>query len=923
MISERIFIIILIFIATFSWIKIIGTLFTFKSSKEELTSKIVVPVIYIANTFTISTIFWDYLQWTLFWSLLPLLLLFMIKIRKNDFFRINSLYYISVFIIFSYAFYGAYYVVSLFVISAFMLFAFLDFINKKINLKLLCHQFQAYIMIAILLSLPTLMLIIDNNQIHAGNILTLGISGKDILSIFKLESTTTTFSHVLTLSAFIWLYDYPTSHSYEWIHMLTFLQYIGLIYVFLFIVFIIRGRRNLIYKEILFLSTVAIVFSVGYNIPFKFLNYNLLLIGGPFDIITNAYYFLIFFYIIAICASIPYIIQFIFEPKKLKGILKNKNTKYLHKIFKAAAILILAIIILTPAYVLYSGQVNNTTGWNEHEFEIPQSFNQLHAFFQKNYTSPDYYVLIIPMSTLASIQLNLGNGSFDDSSNLFNAYIPYPTISETFHNQVEPFVTLDNLINSNKNFSWLELTEIYHIKYIVVNIYANLTFPFMAESPDGSIFNISFAENELNSSGLALYHVGSFLIYENPLVSPFVDIQNKIPLIDTNNYTTLVNNILPIKGLPNQLESILVNSIPVGAFYSNSSIEFQNINRYTEFKYPNKTSYTMYLINSNSTLYQLNNSESKTMFPAYPTNLLSIQNISLNGSNYIKSKQLRYFSGDLFTSNVDINKYFNNYASIDSIILYANGNNSVQLNAFISKYNNETELSIYARINTKFFSDVNTIINSSFTGRFTISSYLNNSTDTVIFNHFNKDYKLFLPLQNFNEITENYYGYNQSMLSSLHINNIEPSNFSIYVKTYEVQTQISFIEVIKPIGYTAYLLVPNSYLNSRISILGPVSYNNINGEYRFDNEYNGSYLIFYSFLNDTPYITTSHNLKAEKFGTNSFTVYVLNSTGTILFAPLNSNPNIVFVLSASTFVFLSFTIFIFDLYRSNRFKRSV
>ena len=49
---------------------------------------------------------------------------------------------------------------------------------------------------------------------------------------------------------------------------------------------------------------------------------------------------------------------------------------------------------------------------NIDEVSIPASFGQLGRFLQQNYSGPDYYVLVLPLSTIGAQSVELGPGFF-------------------------------------------------------------------------------------------------------------------------------------------------------------------------------------------------------------------------------------------------------------------------------------------------------------------------------------------------------------------------------------------------------------------------------------------------------------------------------------------------------------------------------
>ena len=71
--------------------------------------------------------------------------------------------------------------------------------------------------------------------------------------------------------------------------------------------------------------------------------------------------------------------------------------------------------------------VYQTSGDNIDAFVIPPASSELRSYLESNYSGPEYYTLVLPLSSLPESQVVLvNNQSFDDSTFLLAAYIPYP-----------------------------------------------------------------------------------------------------------------------------------------------------------------------------------------------------------------------------------------------------------------------------------------------------------------------------------------------------------------------------------------------------------------------------------------------------------------------------------------------------------------
>jgi len=727
--TERVLIIVTIAVSNYGLMLLLNQLYSIASYKRELFLFLTL-MLYWFNPFTISVTFFHFEAFFIFQAILPYIFLVVLVLYKRKFLSMELFLSLLVILIYSPGAYASYSVIILFItFFAFLLFLFKyfherkfgDFI-KRVLLLFASLTVEIYFTIALLLFL------------HIEGQLTLNIitggenSFNQIYSLFQSESQTTQLYRVISLTAFSWLYSGRGGISYPWFSQFLFITWIGFLVPILFILETVSQRKTAFIYFMIAISVLFIIFSTGDNFPFSGLNSILLGIGGPFLVLTNSYYFSIQVYVLTMSVLLFVLLATLEKenksfPMKREILHKSRSTLYPKRNAKKtvvsaiAVILALAIIIGSLTPVLQEGEFM-THGPNEDSFVLPQSFTELQSFFQKNYSSPDYYVAIFPLSRIGAIDLNIGNGSFEDSANLFQQIIPYPVLDIAVSNET---MVLANLLSSNSTIHISSLLRVAHIKYVVFNPYANMSEWFMNTSPNGVSVNVSSVEHKFMESGLILNRVGSFSVFTVPNVNPVAVIYTEPDFMAAKSLNQYYTTVSQVKNTSSIYSQLLLNSAPLiksnTSSLDNKYINIFNINPDEANVINTNATDVLYGLNDRGNLIPLNKSSNNSATTISPVMIFSADETNLKNSStdfnltndtlkttdesysylWIKNREFPVNStimGNISISNVSgdyrwIYFYLNSSQSYGNLIesfslLTFNGTNYIQSSLFIN-----------------------------------------------------------------------------------------------------------------------------------------------------------------------------------------------------------------------------------------------
>jgi hypothetical protein len=547
-------------------------------------------LLFLLNPYTLTVTWWHFLPWSLFMAGLPFLFLVVVLIGRMHL-RDPRLYLgLLVLVLLAPGFYGPYATSTLAVFVIFLAaYSFNDWLNGhvgKTTVARICAYFGGFLAIA----WASLAYLVTIQSAYASVYLS-GLSQQgQIQSLLQAESATTQLSNVLRLIGFSWLYQGNGGRSYPWFSYFPIVAAASWIVPVIWIYGATYIRRHPVFIPIYATSIVAILFSLGTNPPSGALNEGLVQIGGPFYIVLSAYYFIGQFYVLVVALSSSLIFKELVtlylhrskiqldstipsanqRPERIgrrfTSIWRNRGTVV------AVVSVLAALLIIVSSAPFLSQRLYTSQGSFADEFSLPPSFDALKNYFAQNYTGPLYYVLVVPLSQTTGPDLQFGNGSFPDSSNLFQDFIPYPVID---HVDNPATTALDNLISSN-NFSYVSpILEGLHIKYVVFNPFYNGSAWWMSTSPDGGHLNLTTLSQKLAKEGASMTEVDRFSVFDVLTTRPLAEAFKSFPgfaATDYLSYLQTLSTIDPVSNVSSAIsDSIFVaqnNSTLPSAHYS-------------------------------------------------------------------------------------------------------------------------------------------------------------------------------------------------------------------------------------------------------------------------------------------------------------------------------------------------------------------
>jgi hypothetical protein len=511
---------------------------------------------YLVNPYALSIIWWHFEGWTPAYFYTPILIAFLLRISyMRSWSSIELLFVAILSIVMAPGLAGTYVVPFVFLLSAFScVLAFHSFDGTFSRREALWRAgvLWALGVAAIGWDLVPYLLIPGRSLI-----VTNSITSSNILPNFIYQSRTTDLLNVTRLTAFNWIYNTPS--AYAWTSWLPEIQIAGFGILFIFALACLRIRTTKGLAVLVVISLISVLISTGDNPPFGPINEGLLSLGGPFLIITNAYYFVGQLYVttLALCVylvasdTVGALLGFLTwrqvgianpEPpasvNARQAVLPAPQSNRLHsrppKPIVSATILTATILMLCIFAVPFAqGKVYQTQGENIDAFQVPSSYFDLQTFFERNYSGPFYNVLQLPLSTLPASQLvSISNQSFDDSTYLLASFVPYPLIWTNNSGQV---AALDNLLAEREYQSLVPVFQALHIRYIIVSpFYAS--GPVMSYAPDGSPLNLIDLVGELTEELGPPTSVGSFQVFLCPEATPIVTASSSLSTLVTSTF---------------------------------------------------------------------------------------------------------------------------------------------------------------------------------------------------------------------------------------------------------------------------------------------------------------------------------------------------------------------------------------------------
>lgn len=562
----------------------------------KLGGAIVGSLLFLINPYTLTVTWWHFLPWSLFIAGLPFLTLIVILIGRMRFLDPRLYLSLLVLVVLAPGFYGPYASSTLLVFSVFIAaYTLNDLLNGHLNwatveracVYIFSFAATAWASIAYLITVRS-----QNLSVYLSGLTEPG----QVSALLQSESETTSIANVLRLVGFSWLYQGNGVRSYPWFSLFPLIAAASWLIPLIWIFGTTYLRRYPVLFPIYVTSMIAITFSVGSNPPFGIINQGLAQMGGPFYIVLNAYYFIGEFYVLTVALIAALIFQDVlnsaiplprFRSAKIRSrrSLQFQNSsrrvssveRHRRAILISYSILIAALIVVSSVPFM-AGNLYANKGTFVDEFTLPQSFYLLRAYFQHGYRGPLYYVLILPLSQTTGPDLQFENGSFPDSSNLFQNFIPYPVID---HVNSAATIALDNLISSN-SYSYISpVLEELHIKYVVMNPFYNSSAWWMSSSPDGGHLNLTILSEKLTTEGAASTQVGAFKVFEIFETKPLAQVFESFPGFASTDYRTYLRTLATINPASN-VSSAISNTILVNqSEFTLASVHYLPLSNYT------------------------------------------------------------------------------------------------------------------------------------------------------------------------------------------------------------------------------------------------------------------------------------------------------------------------------------------------------
>ena len=300
--------------------------------------------------------------------------------------------------------------------------------------------------------------------------------------------------------------------------------------------------------------------------------------------------------------------------------LRFKKVLYLVVIFGAAGVLV------TSSFPVLGYGEYESTGPMESSFKLPSDFQELRSFFENNFTSPDYYTLILPLSRVNAVYMKIGNGTFPDPSNLFQSYIPYPVIDWA---QTNTSICIDNKLTELPTNSIIPMLVSQHIKYVIINPYVNMSSWWMNSAPNNEPIKLNTIIESLLNSSANYQKIGAFIVFTLQDVKPIALVYSEPDIIEIkslNQYFSFLSNLSIQSNTP---YNTLIDAVPeIGS--SNSFISIHSINpgKYNYIKSNVDGHY--YALNYDGKLYALPTLSQSSSLSLNPTRLFTANSTTMS-----------------------------------------------------------------------------------------------------------------------------------------------------------------------------------------------------------------------------------------------------------------------------------------------------
>ncbi len=649
--SQRILIFLATYLSVIGFFDLIDVIAQLSNKVERTISKSLGAMLFLYNPFTLS------ITWAHFagWSLLILLSPFIISFLTNTVYNGGNIRRFSLTSLLTMVFVGGlvggFYPFFLLIVAVFLIFLFYNMMLHISDRNALISMIRRMIYIIAFVGVSTLWALIPLYQGTFSSISS-SFNGSYLIRFFLGESSTTTLPNVLSLTGYSWLYE--VSNAYPW--MSSFSQLQASAYILLFFIptiLIILKKFQKIFPLTL-IALLAVVFSTGSNFPFGFINEHLLLLKGPFLFLVNAYYFVLQFYVLFLAVLLSLVFYRLVakdkqeEPSTSKWNIHNFFPKLRANYQKILAVVLILFMTSTFFYPFATGQIYQKNGPNIDAIDINNGLLGLGNYLRENYSTPDYYTLLIPTSSGGVYLTYNNNSTFKDSRGLISTVDPYPLIWQNNSYLAE---SVENYLSSG-NFQNLAGALTYlHIKYVIFTSHYSIKYPSMVKSPNGHYYNFTGIYDALASAFGNPIRFGSYYVFTNSFASPTLQLVTHPVLVNTTltKYLDFLGSIDPSKISKTQL-SILYHAIISNKISNNGKLQLLKPLIQNVYEIPANNSYLLMYNGTIENPISGGFTPSKGKISITPLKVASISNTSsystdmLYANNRLSANQSSYLS---------------------------------------------------------------------------------------------------------------------------------------------------------------------------------------------------------------------------------------------------------------------------------------
>lgn len=546
-------------VGTFGAFLLFGRLDKINGAKSRASSLVtLVPLgLYVFNPYTISVVWWHFAPWTFEYFVLPWVLLVGLEALYNT--RVSPRLLsvaLAVTVLMNTGVFAAYFVSLLLIVAltiGFLVGRWLlrvyttrDFVKR---LLFTCALILATLWsnLAFVLQSATLGLAPQSPYLTNG-------SGGQLASDLIGSSSNSSLLNVLRLEGYLRLSPQFGSLYYAWYSYYPVLAVVAVALPLTICLGLLVLRRV---KGVAFLavsSVFAIALAAGAAPPVGTVNLWLVQQTSVASVLLGAYYYFVGWYVLAGCCF-AYLIctrnsngspaRTLIAPTEVTSHPTSGNSSPGRRsrakrqvsrawLVSSTGIGLTLLVLASSSVPFLTGTEFATGSPNAVEVTLPDSFAQLSSFVRSNYSGPLFNVLVLPMSAIAGYSLEIGGASYLETSHLLAQLLGYPVIQDA---AAGAGANLESLFAQGTELDLLPILQVLHIRFVVVNPYANTTAWFMKETPSGVPINWTHIEGELNSTVGLPIQVGSFEVHSISPVAPLAYVTGRNPLVSDPTYS--------------------------------------------------------------------------------------------------------------------------------------------------------------------------------------------------------------------------------------------------------------------------------------------------------------------------------------------------------------------------------------------------